>query len=442
MADERLIRSMRMIDGPSAPRQAFVEDLHAQLSAELGFSAPASPRAAPAARRSRTGWRSALALVAAAALVAGGLFAAGIIGRSTPVPPTTSPSPTASARSSPTASPATAASASASPAPPASPASAPTLLALRGDGRVVFEQIDVARGGVTRLRALVSETEAPELLPGVPGVQDTPAWSDDGTRLAFSGYDPFDGTSQPAIWESDAEGSAPRRLDTGCSPPTCLGDTDPAFSPDATRLAFVRTGRAAGSATRTSVIAVLDLRTGSVVELESTRTDTGSRSHRHPRWSPDGSQIAFGTTNWGSDGFGSGSVVSIIGPDGTGLRQVTDPGMRAGDPDWAADGSVILVSSEPIKSFLGQLGWDPSSMHIYSIRPDGSDIRQLDTGGNVGAASWSADGTQIVYVQHKGIGAALGPLDIMVMERDGSDVRPVSGSIACCRWYPVQQPTP
>jgi Tol biopolymer transport system component len=438
MADERLIRSLRVIDTAVAPRREFVEDLRAILDAELGFTPSRVPRTARPAVRRRAVRRRGMALIAAAALLIAGLLALGIVGQRTPKPPTTSPSPTASGRSSPST---PLASGS---APAASAPLAPSLLAVRGAGRVVYEAINTRGSGerVTRLRTLVSDRSAPELLPDIPGVQDTPAWSHDGTRLAFSGYDPSEPTSLPTIYETDVDGSTPRRIDTGCSLPACLGDTDPAYAPDGTKLAFVRTDAPAGDTARTSVLAVIDLRTGSVVEFEATRTDAGLRSHRHPSWSPDGSQIAFGTTIWSASGFGAGSIVSIIGSDGTGRRQLTDDAVQGGDPDWSSDGSTILFSSHPVKSFCGQLGCDPALMHVFLIRPDGTDLRQLDSGGQDGSASWSADESQILFARTRATAEVIGPWDVMVMERDGSDVRPVSVSVACCRWYPVQQPSP
>jgi Tol biopolymer transport system component len=441
MADERLIRSLRVIDAPGVPRHEFVEDLHGLLSTELGFPMSAGTRVEPVIHRLRPRGRSGLALLAAAVLLGVAFVASGIIGVPPPVDPRTSPSPSAS--SSPTVAPTASPGATPTRSLVPSPTSvAPSILALRGSGRVVFEQIDLGRGGVTRLRYLETDGTAPELMPGTPGVQDTPAWTADGSRLAFSGYDPADPTAQPEIRETDVSGAVPRLITTDCEPPVCLGETDPAYSADGTRLAFVRTGGPTGDASRTSVLAIRDLRTGSVVELASTRTDAASRSHRHPRWSPDGSRIAFGTTTWDSSGFGAGSVVSIIDADGTGLRPVTEPSVQGGDPDWSPDGSLILVSSQPIKSFMNQLGWDNARMRIYTVRPDGTELQRLDSNGAVGSASWSSEGSQILFVRHTGTSTTLGPLNVWVMEADGTAILPIAVTNTCCRWYPVHQPTP
>ena len=86
---------------------------------------------------------------------------------------------------------------------------------------------------------------------------------------------------------TDAAGSEPQLvLDATCEDVECFDFDGVTFSPDGTRIAFLRpvgTG---------SVIATMDLATGSVVELESTRT-TDDPSNGAPRWSPDGGRLIF-----------------------------------------------------------------------------------------------------------------------------------------------------
>jgi Tol biopolymer transport system component len=60
---------------------------------------------------------------------------------------------------------------------------------------------------------------------------------------------------------------------------------------------------------------------------------------RAPRWSPDGERIAFY-----SDRMGSYEIFTIR-PDGSDLRQLTDtPGLSMNDPEWFPDGTRILVA--------------------------------------------------------------------------------------------------
>jgi len=54
-----------------------------------------------------------------------------------------------------------------------------------------------------------------------------------------------------------------------------------------------------------------------------------------PRWSPDGSLIAFESVDAERQGD-----IYVIRPDGTGLRQVTSGGFTVW-PEWTADGRLI-----------------------------------------------------------------------------------------------------
>jgi hypothetical protein len=79
------------------------------------------------------------------------------------------------------------------------------------------------------------------------------------------------------------------------------------------------------------------------------------------------------------------------------------------------------------------------------MAPDGTGSTQLTTGIGAGAASWTAGGSQILYSVLNSSATAAGGIatpDIYVMEADGSNQRVVARYGDCCRWYPVQQPTP
>lgn len=310
--------------------------------------------------------------------------------------------------------------------------------------RVVFEHWDLPALGLTRLEYLAADLSGHELLPDVAGVQETPEWSPDGTHLAFAGFD-LGGSQPESIWETDGEGSTPRLLSTDCLPPDCLGDRDPVYSPDGRSIAFVRTERSGSGSAKSSVIAIRDLVDGSVIKLEATRASAPTVKDRHPSWSPDGLVLAFATITTGSDGVVNGSVVSVIGVDGAGLRQLAPTDLAVGDPTWSPDGSVILLTSWPIHEFEVR---DVPAVHLHTIKPDGSGLRQLDLNGGSGAPSWSGDGSQILFTKMLGFTrggmpdlAAERP-NLMVMNRDGTGVQPVTAFGKCCRWYWVQQPTP
>src|SRR6185369_10067812 len=73
----------------------------------------------------------------------------------------------------------------------------------------------------------------------------------------------------------------------------------------------------------------------------------------------------------------------------TGIAQTQTPEpVYYFNPDWSPDGSRILFESTR----------DGKSA-IYTIRPDGSDLKKLTDGqANDGQAQWSPDGRQIVFI--------------------------------------------
>jgi Tol biopolymer transport system component len=87
--------------------------------------------------------------------------------------------------------------------------------------------IDVSTGDSTR------EIDSGEVIVG-----DTIAWSPEGERLAVEGRDAGGDASRVGIYVMRADGSEPR-LVSSCPDPDCT-DLGPAWSPDGTMLAFTR----------------------------------------------------------------------------------------------------------------------------------------------------------------------------------------------------------
>jgi Tol biopolymer transport system component len=187
-------------------------------------------------------------------------------------------------------------------------------------------------------------------------------------------------------------------------------DGTPIFSPDGTRLLFVRTVR------HNPWLMVVASEGGDPVEvLREPLIEPTSFA-----WSPDGRSIAIASMVRASP------RISIAAADGSGAR-VLDLGMIADSPAWRPpDGRELLVRGRSADS------WDLYRVEVASgtARPLGlarTEMSRQDAlfaGLHLRNASWSPDGEQIAYEAFAG-GTAR---QIHVVSADGTGDRVLSGS--------------
>jgi dipeptidyl aminopeptidase/acylaminoacyl peptidase len=147
-------------------------------------------------------------------------------------------------------------------------------------------------------------------LAGTGRSDSNPAWSPDGTKIAFDG-DVGDGDS--AIYVMAADGTGLTGLTSSAS------DHSPYWSPDGSRIAFTR-------ATDDGVhLYVMNADGTAQIALTS-----GSWDEVTSAWSPDGTRIAFA-----GDRGGNWDVYSANG-GGTDVRRVTNASGVELEPDWQA----------------------------------------------------------------------------------------------------------
>jgi len=148
------------------------------------------------------------------------------------------------------------------------------------------------------------------------------AYSRDGATLTYWAADSA-GTGGGSIYTQPAEGGQPP---TKISDPGDATDSNPMFSPDATRIVFRRTP--AGDTG--SQLVLVDADGSNLQPLTN-----GSATDQDPVWSPDGTQIAFRSNRTGIDGS-SKSRFWVMAADGTGITELGagSAGVAAGPPAW------------------------------------------------------------------------------------------------------------
>ncbi|KDN18757.1 VWA domain-containing protein [Amycolatopsis rifamycinica] len=140
------------------------------------------------------------------------------------------------------------------------------------------------------------------------------------------------------IWSADATGGDRRDLTHRPG----AGEYDPAFSADGSQLAYTQAGPGESSSETEIVVANAD--GGAPRALTGPRD--GSKREQHPAWSPDATMIAF--TNTVSAGEGSQDTVRVArAADGRVLGDIPlPPHLRGEDsqPVWSADGTKITLT--------------------------------------------------------------------------------------------------
>ncbi len=197
------------------------------------------------------------------------------------------------------------------------------------------------------------------------------------------------GKTEPLV-EYDLEGDASRQL-FDCSAP-CLGDDEPAYSPDGSTVAFIRyLGPIVDDAPADCSLWVGDRDSGKVRRL----TDNGSGCDReyNPRWSPDGERLTYWRAP-SADGRTSSTAVYTVAADGSDERRLTKLALEAGEADWSPDGDWIVFATRPLLEF------EDGVSNLYRIHADGTGLEQLTTYGADQRATqphYTPDGAWIVF---------------------------------------------
>jgi len=215
------------------------------------------------------------------------------------------------------------------------------------------------------------------------GANQEPDVSTDGTRIVFQ--DDPNGFQAIAVMNSD--GSAVTQL-TNPSYSASYNDEYPRWSPDGTKIAFDRYDNTSG----TRHIWVMNSDGTGATDLTS--GDSSGNPDQSPAWSPDGTKLVY--THFD----GSNAATWVMGSGGASPHAV-DNGTDEVTPDWSPDGTRIYLASGG-SLWSGGVGYLTSSdsfatvAHTTRHQLVGSTAENERVSGN-GATLYFDEGNGAIY---------------------------------------------
>ena len=228
------------------------------------------------------------------------------------------------------------------------------------NGPIAYQRFAAARNDGRTSQIYLRQADGTERrITNVRGGAFSPAWSFDGSRIAFESGSPGRGHE---IFTMNADGSGVRQVTRGCAASAdCESDVSPAWSPDDQRISFLRIHGPFVEKSRKYEKIVLP----TSVDLMVVGADgSGERALKRwaldpqpsvsrglvfgaagaPVWSPDGKQIAFATQTDPCRSFRVNGCprdpdfepfdLYAIGADGSGLRRLTSAPQFESHPAW------------------------------------------------------------------------------------------------------------
>ena len=286
-----------------------------------------------------------------------------------------------------------------------------SLPVIRGIGLVRFagaqapEQVQIVfqsdRDGNYEVYVMDADGKNQRNITNHPATDRVPAWSPDGTTIAFiSNRDAAGVEWAYDIYVMDADGKNQRRLTNNPA-----GEWYPAWSPDGQSIAFCSKGDRGNF----WGIYVMDPDGKNQRRLTDDPAWGGSED-LYPAWSPDGQMIAFYST------ADENEEIYVMDADGKNHRRLTNSPAWDAHPAWSPDGQSI--------AFISEREGDENA-EVYIMDADGKNQRNITNhpATDMGPA-WSPDSTIIAFSSDRD--AAEWVFDIYVMDANGKNLHNIT----------------
>jgi RHS repeat-associated protein len=279
------------------------------------------------------------------------------------------------------------------------------------------------RDGTSQLYSMNTDGSELSRLTNDAANDETPVWSPNNSRIVFQSDrdNVFSGSSD--IYVMNWDGSGQVRLTSDAH-----DDSMPVWSPDGTKVAF----QSARNGVNYQIYVMNADGSGQVNISNSTSNDA------EPSWSPDGFKIAFASDR-DQPGFSSIYLMNANGSSQTRLT-VSGSGRRDGQPKWSPNGAKLSFMSTRDSTVVTWQETDDDGVvltrtalqvnkEVYVMNSDGSGQTRLTNAlENDDSASWSGDGTKIVFRSDRERECCDPMEQIWVMNADGSSQADLSNN--------------
>ena len=225
------------------------------------------------------------------------------------------------------------------------------------------------------------------------GVNASPAWKPDGTKIAFS-RNPPPGTGR-AIHTMNPDGTGVQAI------PNSIGDDFPSWSPDGSKIVFTHQ-----EGVNKPEVMVMNADGTNRVPLTNDSAFTF-----HPVWSPDGTKIAWVSTRdfpGISGNINLGFEIYVMNADGSNKVRLTNNNFGDSNPSWSPDSNKIVFDTTRDGNF-----------EVYVMNANGTNQVNLSNHNSSDFNPvWSPDGNRIAFLSFRD--TPMGNQEVFLMNPDGS----------------------